>query len=52
MVEIKWFALLIISALGFSMFITSAIEDYNQHACINAFATSNHTVEDINKICK
>jgi hypothetical protein len=50
--EIKWFALVIISAVGFSIFIMSAIEEYNQHACVNAFANSKHTVEDIDKICK
>ena len=50
--EIKWFALVIISAVGFSIFIMSAIEEYNQRACVNAFANSKHTVEDIDKICK
>ena len=50
--EIKWFGLIIISAVGFSIFIMSAFEKYNQYACVNAFATSNHTVEDIDKICK
>ena len=50
--EIKWFALVIISAVGFSIFIMSAIEEYNQRACVTAFATSKHTVEDIDKICK
>jgi hypothetical protein len=50
--EIKWFALVIIGAVGFSTFIMSAIEEYNQRACVNAFATNKHTIEDIDKICK
>ena len=50
--QLKWFALIILCSLGFSIFIMSAIEEYNKRACVNAFATSNHTVEDIDKICK
>ena len=52
MEELKWVALIILCSIGFSIFIMSAIEEYNQRACVNAFATSNHTVEDIDKICK
>ena len=49
---IKWSVLLTISALSFSIFIITAIEEYNQRACVSAFATSKHTVENIDKICK
>lgn len=50
--QLKWFALIILCSLGFSIFIMAAFEKYNQHACVNAFAAGTHTVEEIEKICK
>jgi hypothetical protein len=48
--EMKWFAIMV--AVMFSaMFAGLAFEKYTENQCKIAFAGSNHTAEEIAKVC-
>lgn len=49
--DMKWFAFVLIAVVGFPM-LGMAIEKYQLNQCRIAYAATNHTAEEIYKVCK
>lgn len=48
--EMKWYAITMV-ALFASLGISEGVKEYQQGQCKVAYATTNHTAEEIAKVC-
>jgi hypothetical protein len=49
--DMKWYACVLIAIVGFPM-LGMTIEKYQLNQCRIAYAATNHTAEEIEKVCK